>query len=444
MQESAPSSTIERMFDLGNGDAEALRVLVDALGEVRSAVEPAELLAQIEGLERVKCAAAAAQARLTAELDDRRNEAHPLHAASAASLGAEVGLARHQSPHCGRRKLGLARALVDDLPATLAALASGEIDERRAEIIADGTRDLSQEDRRAADAEIGGELRYLGNRDLQWLVQRVVYRLDEAGAVRRRAKAQSRRRVTKRTLGDGTALVTGVVSDIHAAAIMGSLQERAALERATGVAGDRSRSQLVADLFVERLTGQPVAAAVPVAVDLVVSAESLLGGDDEPAEIVGCGPVPASVARELVIASPGEQTRIRRLFRFQESDRLVAMESTGRRFRGLRALLIRIRDRSCRTPYCNGEIKHGDHVVPVRAGGQTSQDNAQGLCEACNYIKEEPGWRHRVVSGPMEQHTVEVTTPTGHTIHSRAPDPPRAPREPTWTEISPGRWILAA
>jgi hypothetical protein len=432
------------MFDLGKGDSESLRLVLDALGELRAAAESAELLAQVEALERVKCAAAAAQARLTAELDDRRNAAHPLHAASEASLGAEVGMARHQSPHCGRRKLGLARALVDDLPATLAALAGGEIDERRAEIIADGTRDLSQEDRRAADAEIAVGLRYLGNRDLQQLVQRIVYRLDEPGAVRRRAKAQSRRRVTQRNLGDGTALVVGVVSDIHAAAIMGSLAERAALERATGVAGDRSRSQLVADLFVERLTGQPVATAVPVTVDLVVSAETLLGGDHEPAEILGCGPVPASVARAMVIASPAEQTRIRRLFRFEQTDRLVAMESTGRRFRGLQALLIRIRDRSCRTPYCNGEIKHGDHVVPVRAGGQTTQDNGQGLCEACNYLKEQPGWRHRVVSQPLAQHSVEITTPTGRTIRSRAPDPPRASTRGEWIEIHPGRWVLAA
>jgi hypothetical protein len=432
------------MFDVGCGQAEALRALVYALGEVSPAAEPRDLLAQVEALERVKSAAAAAQARLTADLDDRRNDAHPRHAASDASLGAEVGIARHQSPHCGRRKLGLARALVDDLPATLAALASGDIDERRAEIIADGTRDLTLQDRRAAEAEIAAELRYLGGRDLQHLVQRIVYRIDEPGAVRRREQAQGRRHVSSRNLGDGTARVFGVVSDVHAAAIIGSLRERAGLERATGVAGDRSHTQLVADVFVERLTGQAVATAVPVAVDLVVSAETLFGGDDEPADVVGGGPVPASVAREMVIASPEEQTRIRRLFRVEETDRLVAMESSSRIFRGLRALLIRIRDRTCRTPYCNGDIKHGDHVMPVRAGGETTEDNAQGLCEACNYIKEQPGWRHRVVSRGLDQHTIEITTPSGQTTRSRAPDPPRPGTRREWLEIHPGHWVLAA
>ena len=207
---------------------------------------------------------------------------------------------------------------------------------------------------------------------------------------------------------------------------------------------DRSHGQLVADIFVERLTGQAAATAVPVTVDLVVSAETLFGADDEPAEVPGCGPVPASVAREMVIASPEERTRIRRLFRFEETDRLVGMESTSRVFRGLRALLIRIRDRGCRTPYCNGDIKHGDHIVPVRAGGETTQDNAQGLCEACNYIKEEPGWRHRVVSQALDQHTVEIITPSGRTIRSRAPDPPRPNTRSQSIEIHPGRWVLAA
>ncbi len=282
------------MFDLGKGVAADLRALVDALEQVPSDPDARGMLDQVEALERLKCAASAAQARITSDFDGHRNEAHPTHAVSDSSLGAEIGVARHQSPHCGSRKLGLARALVDDLPATLAALARGDIDERRAEIIADGTRDLSREDRLAADAEISRELRYLGDRDLQMLVQRIVYRIDEAGAQRRREKAQTRRRVTKRNLGDGTALVSGVVSDIHAAAIMTSLAERAALERTTGVAGDRSQSQLEADIFVERLTGQTVATAVPVNVDLVVSAETLLGDDDEPADVAGCGPVPAS------------------------------------------------------------------------------------------------------------------------------------------------------
>jgi hypothetical protein len=44
----------------------------------------------------------------------------------------------------------------------------------------------------------------------------------------------------------------------------------------------------------------------------------------------------------------------------------------------------------------------------------------------------------------LDQHTVEITTPNGHTIRSRAPDPPRPSTRSQWIQIHPGRWILAA
>ena len=118
---------------------------------------------------------------------------------------------------------------------------------------------------------------------------------------------------------------------------MTSLHTAAATDRAMG--DDRSTAQLVADHFVARLTGQVTAARTPVAVNLVVSAETLLGGDDEPADLTGPGgvhgPVPASVARGLVHASPEQATRVRRLFRLEDTDHLVAMDSVSRTFDGL-------------------------------------------------------------------------------------------------------------
>ena len=122
---------------------------------------------------------------------------------------------------------------------------------------------------------------------------------------------------------------------MHFAAVMTSLHAAAATDRAMG--DDRSVAQLVADHFVARLTGQVTAARTPVAVDLVVSAETLLGGDDEPADSPAPagvhGPVPAPVARGLVHASPEQATRVRRLFRLEDTDHLVAMDSVSRDLR---------------------------------------------------------------------------------------------------------------
>ena len=57
---------------------------------------------------------------------------------------------------------------------------------------------------------------------------------------------------------------------------------------------------------------------------------------------------------------------------------------------------------------------------PPPTDGPTSGDNGQGLCEACNHAKQAPGWRARPSprAGP---HTIETTTPTGHTYRSHAP-----------------------
>ena len=104
------------------------------------------------------------------------------------------------------------------------------------------------------------------------------------------------------------------------------------------------------------------------------------------------------------------------------------MDSTRRRFPdGLRRL-IQTRDRTCRTPWCGAPIRHTDHVIPVSEGGATSAANGQGLCEACNYTKQAPGWTATPGSaGAGDQ--VEITTPTGHSYPSHPPPLPHA-REP--------------
>ena len=220
---------------------------------------------------------------------------------------------------------------------------------------------------------------------------------------------------------------------------MNSLTTRASTLKAGG--DDRSRSQIITDLFVTRLTGQVTAAASPVHLDLIISAETLLGDGDEPADVSGYGPIPASIARKLVLASPAQATRVRRLFRFEDNGRLVAMEATTRAFDGLLAAFVRIRDQHCRTPWCNAPIRHTDHVTEAAQGGATSEHNAQGLCEACNYTKQAPGWTQRVISNhPLQPHLVEITTPTGHTHHSRDPAPPGHTR---WVQRRPGVWTQA-
>jgi hypothetical protein len=116
---------------------------------------------------------------------------------------------------------------------------------------------------------------------------------------------------------------------------------------------------------------------------------------------------------------------LRRLYQVPTTRELISMDSARREFTPAQRRFLRLRDRHCRTPWCEAPIRHADHVVGAGSGGATAIDNGQGYCEACNYAKQAPGWRNRVVAraGP---HEVEITTPTGHRYRSRAPDPPRA------------------
>jgi hypothetical protein len=184
----------------------------------------------------------------------------------------------------------------------------------------------------------------------------------------------------------------------------------------------------MADPLVERVTGRSAATPTPIAVNLVLSDRTLLSGDNTPADISGYGPIPAEVARGLVMAvgtDSRSRATLRRLYTHPESGALVAMESRARRFpRGL-ATFIGLRDQRCRTPYCDAPIRHRDHATPHARGGRTAVANGLGSCERCNYVKEAAGWRVSTDFDETGRHAAEFTTPTGR--HYRSAAPPRAP-----------------
>jgi hypothetical protein len=152
-------------------------------------VDAAAAIDELEELERLKGALAARQARVVGRLVE--------HAPTETqrSLGAQVGLARHESPSKGRRMLVLRRALCADHPEVLGLLEAGEINEKRAEDICHATRDLCPSERRAADHDIARQLLAhpgLGDRDVIDLALRTTLRINSAAAERRRRRAAAR------------------------------------------------------------------------------------------------------------------------------------------------------------------------------------------------------------------------------------------------------------
>lgn len=382
----------------------------------------------LRALENLKSACAAAQAKVSADLDastrqQRIDEGVP-PAQCGVGIAAQVALARRDSPHRGGRHLGLATALVHEMPHTLALLERGSLSEWRATILVRETACLTREDRSIVDRSLCSDpdvLASLGDRAIAAKARACAAELDAGAMAKRAAKAVADRRVTVRPAPDTMVNFGALLPVAQGVAVYAALGDGADSALAAGDA--RTRSQIMADLLVERVTGTSATTPTPVTVNLVVSDRTLLAGGTEPACVQGYGPIPADLARIWVsTADSAGKAALRRVYARPETGALTAVESRARHFPKGLAQLIDLRDRECRTPWCDAPIRHHDHIRPHAQGGPTVTNNGAGLCAACNYAKEGVGWSARTVPRSTGQrHVIEFCTPTRHRYRSTAP-----------------------
>ena len=129
-------------------------------------------------------------------------------------MASEVALARRDSPARGGRHLGLAKALVHEMPHTLAALGCGALSEWRATLIACESACLDIEDRRQLDGELCADVNKLdgmGDARITAAAKEIAARLDAQAVVDRAAKAEADRTVTIRPAPDCMTYVTALL-----------------------------------------------------------------------------------------------------------------------------------------------------------------------------------------------------------------------------------------
>ena len=332
------------------------RTLAAAL-EADSGLDDAGRVDAIRALEELVCTATAAQAALAAELD-RSQRAGQAKAGIPASrrgrgVAAQVALARRESPHRGQRHLSLARIVTTELPHTWAAWRAGRITEWKATLVARETACLSREDRAAVDASVAADtelLESLGVRELVAECQQAAYRLDAASFVTRRRQAEADRHVSLRPAPDCMTWLTALLPVKEGVAAYAALTRTAASARAAG--DPRSKGQVMADELVAAVgsrlgstTGQSCSTTgqgrsttghgrsihAGVSLNLVMTDTALFGTSDEPAELDGYGPIPAELAREIVVgaASRAEAVWLRRLFTSPVTGELIAAGHPG-------------------------------------------------------------------------------------------------------------------
>ncbi|MBE7194763.1 MAG: HNH endonuclease [Gordonia polyisoprenivorans] len=405
---------------------DALRSVMAVLAELPVAADESETVDRISLMESIKAVCAAGQAADTLRLQEMRSAAEAERGVPierrCRGLSAEVVLARRVSGNAGGRHLGFARAM-GEMPNTFARLREGSLSEWRATILVRETAYLQVEDRRVIDHALCADAATLdgvGDRALEALAKKLAYERDPQAVVDRNASAPKDRRVSMRPKPDAMVQLSALLPMKAGVAAYAALKQHA-----DGLVGDgdRTHAQVMADALVERLTGKATADEIAVSVDVVVSADVLVGGADAAAEVPGYGLVPADTARSLIADALDADALVtlRRLFATPDTGALVAMESRARIFpSGLRRFITR-RDVSCRMPYCDAPIAEIDHAHPHVEGGPTNSVNGNGLCRTHNRQKENTGWAVTAALDHGGTHEALIRTPTGHEHRSRAP-----------------------
>ena len=398
-----------------------------------SQVADADRIDRLDRLERARSVVAAVQVAETVRF--ARSQAKEQLAAGVhpkklgQGIADQIALACRVSPWEGSRRLNVAKALWFDLPQTYGLLITGELRERIAEQVVTETRHLDSERRQAIDARIAkSKIERKGLRSAAACVRKHAYEADPQAYVERGRTERKHRRVSLRPAPDTMAWLTAYLPVEQGVACLAALRQYTDTLKASG--DERSRDQIMADTLVERLTGQATAQDVNVEVQLLMPWDSLLDPKAPGSALIpGHGPVPGPIARDLILSTKGLRWW-RRLFTKPTTDGngtiVIGGDPARRRFDGWLEQLIRLRDQTCRDPYCDAMIRHLDHIRPYRVGGPTELINGRGECERGNLVREMPGWRVDLLHSGLEgrPHTIVITTPTGHRYHSEAPQPP--------------------
>ena len=187
-----------------------------------------------------------------------------------------------------------------------------------------------------------------------------------------------------------------------------TIDARRALTPGSGPAGiDNARADALCQWAFTALDA-PGARTVhgrPVEVRVTMNAATMLGLRDDPADLEGYGPIPASIARELL-----PDATLRRLLTDPANGALL---DVGRRtYTPPRALIdfVTTRDDTCVLPGCTrpAVMCEVDHCQPWATGGSTCEHNLAPLCTRHHRMKHQANWTLEHTAAGMCW-----TTPTG-------------------------------
>jgi hypothetical protein len=316
--------------------------------------------------------------------------------ATAAEVGAALNLTRRSSDHEVATALDLCRRL----PAVWMALASGDIDVRRARTILQGTHHLPMGPARAVVDEVMPDAGRLTTGQLAAQLRKTCIEVDPHDATQRYETAVEERRVVVEPTPWGTSTLLGIDLPPHrVAAGMRRLNRLARSLRRRGES--RTMDQLRADVLLDLLIGvEPVTTGVGASahrgmVDIHVDLTTLAELDESSGDLAGYGPVIADIARQAAEFQHDAEWRF--AVTDPESGDVQFAGVTRRRPTSAQRRWVDAAYWSCVWPGCRMPARDGDldHRRRYSEGGVTAVGNLAPLCRFHHRIRHRHGWRYR-------------------------------------------------
>lgn len=336
----------------------------------------------------------------------------------------DVSTALRLSAGTAQSRIDVARTLVNYLPNTCSALATGDISLAHANVIAKETaaaiRDgltefqiFEVEQRAIAHAEFHTPAQVANQ------VRTSLARIAPDTFEDTVARARDTRRVSCYNDSDGMSTVVAILPAADAQVVMNAIESFIRLAVADNDATsqkmasdfsrisdgstngnsvsakdarsiDMKRADALTAIASASLSASPVTPhRRPISINVTIDLPTLLGLAENPGQLAGYGAIPASVAREL--ASDGKWKRF--ITDPQTGNLLDYGRESYEPPQALKDFLI-ARDRTCRFPGCrkSAALSDLDHAQSWEAGGSTSAENLGALCRRHHKLKTHDGW----------------------------------------------------
>jgi hypothetical protein len=332
------------------------------------------------------------------------------------------------------------------LPVTLDLFDRGLITEHHARSLAEATMSLDDTTATAVEKAVLTKAPDQRLADFRRSVTRAVLKVAPGPAEERHEEAMAQRRVVRSPDADGNGMswIAMLLPDAGATVVMTAIDALARQVTSDDPrTADQRRADAVIQMAIDALHGSnssvlPRDHGMRPTIQVSVALSTLLGLDEQPGELAGSGPIPASVARRLAADPTGTWRRL-------VTDPLGKLIDYGRDvYRPPKDLADHIiaRDRTCRFRHCNRPACRCDleHKLPWERGGETNEANLNAMCCRHHHCKHQAGWTpERLPDG-----SIESTSPTGHKyIEPPATYPidrtrePSEPGEPSETDPDP-------